>query len=164
VIVHDGEAWRLNPLSIIATVGKHTSRTTSWRTTRSCIQIQAANLREFVGEFRRLLSGQQEVAALFSPTARDRLLHFGHFNLYHGQILRPELQFFFAPHFLANAFQISASIALAAGNEVRCSIIERNWMMAAARTRGECSGLHFSAIQTDCNGHDSSSTIEMAPG
>ena len=33
VIMHDGEAWRPNPLSIIATVGKHTSRTTSWRTT-----------------------------------------------------------------------------------------------------------------------------------
>jgi len=33
VIVHDGEAWRLTPLSIIATVAKHTSRTTSWRTT-----------------------------------------------------------------------------------------------------------------------------------
>jgi hypothetical protein len=32
VIMHDGEICWLAPLSIIATVGKHTSRTTSWRT------------------------------------------------------------------------------------------------------------------------------------
>ena len=47
VIMRDGEAWRPNPLSIIATVGKHTSRTTSWRTTPGRIAACDGDLREF---------------------------------------------------------------------------------------------------------------------
>jgi len=45
VIMHDGEAWRLDSLSIIATVGRHTSRTTSWRTTPSGFLICTESLR-----------------------------------------------------------------------------------------------------------------------